>query len=183
MRWNTLICFTVCGVSNPPFPSLLPVSLLLAALSDTLAFASAWFLSVPSRSSWSHVCDLSFYSPRCLNVGDEAKVGDVPKPSLPSILPKKPLPPKSSSSTSSHPPRRPERPPSLASVHRQTHRKLLKVVSTKLMLLCGLPAQLWESQVWGQGFHTRPCPWQVAGHWWVSPLRLGHGDMENTPCL
>ncbi|XP_056869490.1 SH3 domain-containing kinase-binding protein 1 isoform X1 [Takifugu flavidus] len=46
--------------------------------------------------------------------GDEVKVGDIPKPSLPSILPKKPLPPKSSSSTSSHPPRRPERPPSLA---------------------------------------------------------------------
>lgn len=62
----------------------------------------------------------------CLNVGDEVKVGDIPKPSLPSILPKKPLPPKSSSSTSSHPPRRPERPPSLASVHRQTHRKLQK---------------------------------------------------------
>ncbi|XP_028290575.1 SH3 domain-containing kinase-binding protein 1 isoform X2 [Gouania willdenowi] len=47
--------------------------------------------------------------------GDELKVGDVPKPSLPSILPKKPLPPKSSFSHSSLPPRRPERPPTLAS--------------------------------------------------------------------
>lgn len=50
-------------------------------------------------------------------------MGDIPKPSLPSILPKKPLPPKSSSSSSSsssHPPRRPERPPSLASVHKHT---------------------------------------------------------------
>uniref|UniRef100_A0A8P4KT05 Osteoclast-stimulating factor 1 n=1 Tax=Dicentrarchus labrax TaxID=13489 RepID=A0A8P4KT05_DICLA len=46
--------------------------------------------------------------------GDEVKVGDIPKPSLPSILPKKPLPPKSSSSSSSQPPRRPERPPNLA---------------------------------------------------------------------
>ncbi|KAM8730828.1 SH3 domain-containing kinase-binding protein 1 isoform 1-T1 [Acanthopagrus schlegelii] len=47
--------------------------------------------------------------------GEELKVGDIPKPSLPSLLPKKPLPPKtSSSSSSSHPPRRPERPPTLA---------------------------------------------------------------------
>lgn len=53
-------------------------------------------------------------------VGEEVKVGDIPKPSLPSILPKKPLPPKTSSS-SSFPPRRPERPPTLASVHTQTH--------------------------------------------------------------
>ncbi|KAI3355412.1 hypothetical protein L3Q82_018255, partial [Scortum barcoo] len=46
--------------------------------------------------------------------GEELKVGDIPKPSLPSLLPKKPLPPKSSSSSSSQPPRRPERPPTLA---------------------------------------------------------------------
>ncbi|XP_041817395.1 SH3 domain-containing kinase-binding protein 1 isoform X2 [Chelmon rostratus] len=46
--------------------------------------------------------------------GEEVKVGDIPKPSLPSIFPKKPLPPKSSSSSSSQPPRRPERPPTLA---------------------------------------------------------------------
>ncbi|CAK6968589.1 SH3 domain-containing kinase-binding protein 1 [Scomber scombrus] len=46
--------------------------------------------------------------------GEEVKVGDIPKPSLPSILPKKPLPPKTSSSSSSQPPRRPERPPTLA---------------------------------------------------------------------
>ncbi|XP_018534819.1 SH3 domain-containing kinase-binding protein 1 isoform X2 [Lates calcarifer] len=46
--------------------------------------------------------------------GEEVKVGDIPKPSLPSILPKKPLPPKTSSSSSSQPPRRPERPPPLA---------------------------------------------------------------------
>ncbi|KAM4544279.1 SH3 domain-containing kinase-binding protein 1 [Fundulus diaphanus] len=46
--------------------------------------------------------------------GEEMKVGEIPKPSLPSHLPKKPIPPKSSSSSSSHPPRRPERPPPLA---------------------------------------------------------------------
>ncbi|KAM9839730.1 SH3 domain-containing kinase-binding protein 1 [Aulostomus maculatus] len=49
--------------------------------------------------------------------GDEVKVGDIPKPSLPSVFPKKPLPPKTSSSSSSsstQPPRRPERPPTLA---------------------------------------------------------------------
>ncbi|XP_037550364.1 SH3 domain-containing kinase-binding protein 1 [Nematolebias whitei] len=46
--------------------------------------------------------------------GEEMKTGDIPKPSLPSHLPKKPLLPKSSSSSSSHPPRRPERPPTLA---------------------------------------------------------------------
>ncbi|XP_041670496.1 SH3 domain-containing kinase-binding protein 1 isoform X2 [Cheilinus undulatus] len=46
--------------------------------------------------------------------GEEVKFGDIPKPSLPSILPKKPLPPKTSSSSSSQPPRRPERPPSIA---------------------------------------------------------------------
>ncbi|XP_070784013.1 SH3 domain-containing kinase-binding protein 1 [Enoplosus armatus] len=46
--------------------------------------------------------------------GEELKVGDIPKPTLPSILPKKPLPPKTSSSSSSQPPRRPERPPTLA---------------------------------------------------------------------
>ncbi|XP_054621461.1 SH3 domain-containing kinase-binding protein 1 isoform X2 [Dunckerocampus dactyliophorus] len=46
--------------------------------------------------------------------GDEVKVGDLPKPSLPSVLPKKPFPPKTSSSSSSQPPRRPERPPTLA---------------------------------------------------------------------
>ncbi|XP_022604483.1 SH3 domain-containing kinase-binding protein 1 [Seriola dumerili] len=46
--------------------------------------------------------------------GEEVKVGDIPKPSLPTLLPKKPLPPKTSSSSSSQPPRRPERPPPLA---------------------------------------------------------------------
>ncbi|XP_056289629.1 SH3 domain-containing kinase-binding protein 1 isoform X2 [Pseudoliparis swirei] len=47
--------------------------------------------------------------------GEEVKLGDIPKPSLPSALPKKPLPPKTSiSSSSSQPPRRPERPPTLA---------------------------------------------------------------------
>lgn len=47
--------------------------------------------------------------------GEEVKVGDIPKPSLPSLLPKKPLPPKTcSSSSSSLPPRRPERPPTLS---------------------------------------------------------------------
>uniref|UniRef100_A0A1A7X998 Osteoclast-stimulating factor 1 n=1 Tax=Iconisemion striatum TaxID=60296 RepID=A0A1A7X998_9TELE len=45
--------------------------------------------------------------------GEDVKIGEIPKPSLPIHLPKKPLPPKSSSS-SSHPPRRPERPPILA---------------------------------------------------------------------
>ncbi|KAM6900254.1 SH3 domain-containing kinase-binding protein 1-like isoform 2-T2 [Xenentodon cancila] len=47
-------------------------------------------------------------------IGEEVKVGEIPKPSLPTLLPKKPLPPKSSSSSFSHPPRRPERPPPLA---------------------------------------------------------------------
>ncbi|XP_031705967.1 SH3 domain-containing kinase-binding protein 1 isoform X2 [Anarrhichthys ocellatus] len=47
-------------------------------------------------------------------VGEEVKLGDIPKPSLPSTLPKKPLPPKTSTSSSSQPPRRPERPPTLA---------------------------------------------------------------------
>ncbi|XP_068604382.1 SH3 domain-containing kinase-binding protein 1 [Brachionichthys hirsutus] len=46
--------------------------------------------------------------------GEEMKVGDIPKPSIPCNLPKKPLPPKTSSSSSSQPPRRPERPPALA---------------------------------------------------------------------
>uniref|UniRef100_A0A8C7WYN4 Osteoclast-stimulating factor 1 n=1 Tax=Oryzias sinensis TaxID=183150 RepID=A0A8C7WYN4_9TELE len=45
---------------------------------------------------------------------EEMKVGDIPKPSLPSFLSKKSVPTKLSSSSSSHPPRRPERPPSLA---------------------------------------------------------------------
>ncbi|XP_054478952.1 SH3 domain-containing kinase-binding protein 1 [Anoplopoma fimbria] len=45
--------------------------------------------------------------------GEELKLGEIPKPSLPSTLPKKPLPPKTSASSSSQPPRpeRPERPP------------------------------------------------------------------------
>uniref|UniRef100_A0A3B4EW40 Osteoclast-stimulating factor 1 n=1 Tax=Pundamilia nyererei TaxID=303518 RepID=A0A3B4EW40_9CICH len=42
------------------------------------------------------------------------KLGDLSKPTLPSLLPKKPLLPKSSASSSSQPPRRPERPPTLA---------------------------------------------------------------------
>ncbi|CAL8295034.1 unnamed protein product [Lota lota] len=42
--------------------------------------------------------------------GEEAKVGDIPKPALPSVPPKKPLPPKTSPASSSQPPRRPERP-------------------------------------------------------------------------
>lgn len=47
--------------------------------------------------------------------GEDLKVGDIPKPSLPSVLPKKPLPPKTSNSLSSAlPPRRPERPPTLS---------------------------------------------------------------------
>ncbi|XP_059183035.1 SH3 domain-containing kinase-binding protein 1 [Centropristis striata] len=46
--------------------------------------------------------------------GEDVKVGDIPKPSIPSSLPKKPLPPKTSTSSSSLPPRRPERPPTLA---------------------------------------------------------------------
>ncbi|XP_029313737.1 SH3 domain-containing kinase-binding protein 1 isoform X2 [Cottoperca gobio] len=46
--------------------------------------------------------------------GEEVKLGDIPKPVLSSILPKKPLAPKTSTSSSSQPPRRPERPPTLA---------------------------------------------------------------------
>uniref|UniRef100_A0A8C2Z6I1 Osteoclast-stimulating factor 1 n=1 Tax=Cyclopterus lumpus TaxID=8103 RepID=A0A8C2Z6I1_CYCLU len=78
-----------------------------------------------------HECVLFFYffsspetketaSPRCAfseTHREEVKLGDIPKPSLPSTLPKKPLPPKTSTSSSSQPPRRPERPPTLASVH------------------------------------------------------------------
>lgn len=55
------------------------------------------------------------------HTGEEVKVADIPKPSLPSHLPKKPLPPKTSSSSSSQPPRRPERPPPLALVNKYTH--------------------------------------------------------------
>uniref|UniRef100_A0A3Q3VR96 Osteoclast-stimulating factor 1 n=1 Tax=Mola mola TaxID=94237 RepID=A0A3Q3VR96_MOLML len=66
-------------------------------------------LALPSRSC---VC-LSVFLYLYLYLCEEVKVGDIPKPSLPSILPKKPLPPKTSSS-SSFPPRRPERPPTLA---------------------------------------------------------------------
>lgn len=47
--------------------------------------------------------------------GEELKFGDIPKPTLPSLLPKKPLPPKTNTSSTSQPPRRPERPPALAS--------------------------------------------------------------------
>ncbi|XP_041824216.1 SH3 domain-containing kinase-binding protein 1 isoform X2 [Melanotaenia boesemani] len=45
--------------------------------------------------------------------GEDVKIGDIPKPFLPTLLPKKPLPPKSSSFSLSNPPRRPERPPTL----------------------------------------------------------------------
>ncbi|KAM8823836.1 SH3 domain-containing kinase-binding protein 1 isoform 3-T3 [Spinachia spinachia] len=46
--------------------------------------------------------------------GEDAKLGEIPKPFLPSILPKKPHPLKTSTSSSSQPPRRPERPPAVA---------------------------------------------------------------------
>ncbi|KAL6097577.1 sh3kbp1 [Pungitius sinensis] len=46
--------------------------------------------------------------------GEDVKLGDIPKPFLPSTHPKKPHPPKTSTSSSSQPPRRPERPPALA---------------------------------------------------------------------
>ncbi|KAM9826890.1 SH3 domain-containing kinase-binding protein 1 [Neosynchiropus ocellatus] len=50
--------------------------------------------------------------------GDDVKLSEIPKPSVPSTLPKKPAPSKSgsssSSSSSSQPPRRPERPPALS---------------------------------------------------------------------
>ncbi|XP_067291731.1 SH3 domain-containing kinase-binding protein 1 isoform X2 [Pseudorasbora parva] len=45
--------------------------------------------------------------------GEESKLGEIPKPSLPVVLPKKPLPPKNNSSSnrqSSLPPKRPDRP-------------------------------------------------------------------------
>lgn len=57
----------------------------------------------------------------CVCVGEELKFGDIPKPTLPSLLPKKPLPPKTSTSSTSQPPRRPERPPALASVQAYKH--------------------------------------------------------------
>ncbi|XP_052358515.1 SH3 domain-containing kinase-binding protein 1-like isoform X30 [Oncorhynchus keta] len=48
------------------------------------------------------------------NKGEEVKVGEIPKPALPSIPPKKPHPPKTSSShLPSRGPDRPERPPSV----------------------------------------------------------------------
>uniref|UniRef100_A0AAZ3SJ85 Osteoclast-stimulating factor 1 n=1 Tax=Oncorhynchus tshawytscha TaxID=74940 RepID=A0AAZ3SJ85_ONCTS len=56
------------------------------------------------------------------NKGEEVKVGEIPKPTLPSKSPKKPHPPKTSSSHL--PPRRPdrpERPPTVPSVHTHTH--------------------------------------------------------------
>uniref|UniRef100_A0AAQ5XAG4 Osteoclast-stimulating factor 1 n=1 Tax=Amphiprion ocellaris TaxID=80972 RepID=A0AAQ5XAG4_AMPOC len=73
--------------------------------------------------------------------GEEVKVGDIPKPSLPTLLPKKPLPPKSSSSSSSQPPRRPERPPTLALVNTLKHTCVLpenthiSLSASSLMLL------------------------------------------------
>uniref|UniRef100_A0A8C4I0H8 Osteoclast-stimulating factor 1 n=1 Tax=Dicentrarchus labrax TaxID=13489 RepID=A0A8C4I0H8_DICLA len=74
-------------------------------------------LEVEKEVILAHMQKLSVYRDVKSHESDEVKVGDIPKPSLPSILPKKPLPPKSSSSSSSQPPRRPERPPNLASVH------------------------------------------------------------------
>lgn len=67
------------------------------------------------------LCCMIFVRMFALCVGEEVKLGDISKPTLPSLLPKKPLLPKSSASSSSQPPRRPERPPTLASVHTQTH--------------------------------------------------------------
>lgn len=78
-----------------------------------------------------NIC-VCFYDFVCVCVGEEVKVGDIPKPSLPSILPKKPLPPKTSSSPSSLPPRRPEKPPTLASVHTHTHMLLRRKPPTYL---------------------------------------------------
>lgn len=116
---------------------------------------------------WTSVCVCVIL---CVCVGEEVKVGEIPKPSLPSIFPKKPLPPKtSSSSSSSHPPRRPERPPTLASVHAhtQTHTSYTSPSAHSLTLSYGLPAQVWKPQVWGRGFDTRFCPWQVTWRRWV----------------
>uniref|UniRef100_A0A8C2Z6G7 Osteoclast-stimulating factor 1 n=1 Tax=Cyclopterus lumpus TaxID=8103 RepID=A0A8C2Z6G7_CYCLU len=61
-----------------------------------------------------HECVLFFYFFSSPETKETVKLGDIPKPSLPSTLPKKPLPPKTSTSSSSQPPRRPERPPTLA---------------------------------------------------------------------
>lgn len=58
---------------------------------------------------------------------------------------------------------------SCVSTHSNTHSENIhKAVSIhSLMLLYGLPAQVWKPQVWGRGFDTRFCPWQVTWHWWV----------------
>lgn len=77
---------------------------------------------------------------------------DIPKPSLPSVLPKKPPPSKTSSSPFSLPPRRPDRPPSLASVHPHPHKLVSFLVGVGgssrvvaevrgLTMLYGLPAR------------------------------------------
>lgn len=94
-----------------------------------VCFVHVWFLNVFLSYFWTSVCVSMIL---CVCVGEEVKVGDIPKPSLPSILPKKPLPPKISSSPSSLPPRRPERPPTLASVHTHAHMLLRRKNPTYL---------------------------------------------------
>uniref|UniRef100_A0A3Q1BWF9 Osteoclast-stimulating factor 1 n=1 Tax=Amphiprion ocellaris TaxID=80972 RepID=A0A3Q1BWF9_AMPOC len=86
------------GVFPDNFVKLLEVEKEVTVASLSSVYSDVWRLS---QSGFSDVCE-------------EVKVGDIPKPSLPTLLPKKPLPPKSSSSSSSQPPRRPERPPTLA---------------------------------------------------------------------
>lgn len=138
------------------------------------------FSSVPSRSSRSHVCNLSFYSPHCLFERRWRSEGWRHPQAFPSIYPSQETPPPKVKLFHFLPSPAASWETALTSVSTQTNtHKTPKGCVTRLMLLCGLPAQLWESQVWGQGFHTRPCPWQVAGHWWVWPPQTGtrrHGE-------
>uniref|UniRef100_A0A8C8FHZ7 Osteoclast-stimulating factor 1 n=1 Tax=Oncorhynchus tshawytscha TaxID=74940 RepID=A0A8C8FHZ7_ONCTS len=68
------------------------------------------------------LCCFGSVQGRKFHESEEVKVGEIPKPTLPSKSPKKPHPPKTSSSHL--PPRRPdrpERPPTVPSVHTHTH--------------------------------------------------------------
>lgn len=106
------LCVLVCVCVLPT--SLLPVSSPECSFSEHLCFS--WFF--------------------CPSEGDDLRPADIPKPSLPSVLPKKPPPSKTSSSPFSLPPRRPDRPPSLASVHPHQHKLLSCFLRRKLLCFC-----------------------------------------------
>lgn len=87
-----------------------------------------WFVCVRVSFTNASSSECSFSAHFCFSIflcpseGDDLRPADIPKPSLPSVLPKKPPPLKTSSSPFSLPPRRPDRPPSLASVHPHQHK-------------------------------------------------------------